>query len=149
MPLETISSDGDRNRLYEKARRLREEVSKSELKFDGKEALYDMIDSVTRAPRRVLEGACDSQQRAIGESLMEITLMLVEDRVHKESEKDDIIEEALRRHDQECPVISAGVPRKFAFLLKFAWPLAVVATALILSGNAPAIIKAVAAYCSR
>ena len=141
MPPYTV--DSTRTRLEAKVTRLRNDIAESDIEFTAREDMYNMLDAAIRAPRHALDKAEDTRQAAVGEALMEISLMMVEDRVHKPSAKDSIIRAAVRECRLECPLKTEGMPRYYFWFMAGRWPATVIISVGLISGNMPAILDAI------
>lgn len=135
------------NRHVEKAMRLRKEVGDLQASHETKESLNSQIDAALSAAGSFLsqDEPLTHQQQSLGDFLIGMSLMFIEDRIHRAADRESMINETLVRHADSCPFADANMSQRYSWAKLVIWPATVVAVAASVSGNMPAIIAAIAA----
>lgn len=122
--------------MSDRIRRLSDMLRESGLGFDQKEQLYEYIAAASASAN----GAPDKIQ-AMSETLLMTVLMLVEDRVRREADREEIKHEVAKDHDDHCVFkTQAGSTLGFVLLLK--WPITAVLIAAMVTQNLELILRA-------
>lgn len=135
------------NRHVEKATRLRKEVGDLQASHETKESLNSQIDAALSAAGFFLnqEELPTHQKQSLGDFLIGMSLMFIEDRIHRAADRESMIKETLARHADTCPFADSNMSQRYSWVKLVIWPATVVAVAASVSGNMPAIIAAIAA----
>ena len=121
---------------------LRDEVNALqpiELSWHRKEALHDVLTSAAEAANGLEP---EKKIQRMSEALLDQAILLVEDRVHLGV----LLKEFTLQHNRKCPFFKNDYLGKLCWIYPLIWPITVTTCIIVISGNAPDIIRAFFTY---